>query len=89
MSEITLKIKLTPKASRNEITGWAQDGNGDKILKVSVTAAPEKGKANKALIELLAKKVKVPKSNVRIISGETSRLKTVTLDGATFNELFL
>lgn len=70
-------VKLTPKASRNEVKGWSEDADGQKILKVSVTAAPEKGKANKALIELLSKEWKVPKSAIEIIRGETERVKVI------------
>jgi len=46
-----------------------------------VTAAPEKGKANAAVIEVLAEALGLPKSALRIVSGETSPLKTVEIDG--------
>ncbi len=72
-----ITIKVTPKAKKNEVKGWADGPEGQKILKVSVTEAPEKGKANNALIELLAKHYKVPKSSMEIVRGETDRIKTV------------
>lgn len=70
-----ITIKLTPKASRNAIQGWGVDADGVPVLKVSVTAVPEKGKANAALINLLAKEWRLPKGNFRLIRGETDRLK--------------
>jgi uncharacterized protein (TIGR00251 family) len=77
MPDFEINIRLTPKARRNAILGWAENADGKRILKVSVTAIPEKGKANEALIELLAKAWKVPKSAIRIRQGETSRNKTL------------
>ena len=74
-----IRVRLQPKASRNEITGWKQDADGDPVLQVRVTAPPVDGKANTALIKLLAKEFKVPKSKVEIVRGETSRDKLVEL----------
>jgi len=54
---------------------------------VKVTVPPEKGKANKAVIELLSKALKVPKSRIEIIKGETSRIKTVFIDGISEEDL--
>lgn len=79
--ETIFTVKLTPKASRNHIQGWVMDEKGDRLLKASVTVVPEKGKANKALIALLSKKLKHPKSSFSIISGETSRLKIIKVEG--------
>jgi uncharacterized protein (TIGR00251 family) len=72
-----IRIKLTPKASRNAVQGWAKDANGSDYLKISLTAIPEKGKANAALIDFLAKNLKCSKSNISIIKGDTDRLKTI------------
>lgn len=64
MSEpVRLLVRLTPKAAQNKVQGWATDETGQKILKASVTAVPEKGKANEALITLLAKTLKIPYIN--------------------------
>ena len=71
-----LLLKVVPKASRDRVVGWV----GDR-LKVQVTAAPERGKANEAVIEVLAAALGVPRSKVRILAGETSPLKTVEVDG--------
>ena len=64
---IVLPVKARAGASRNEITGVH---NG--MLKVSVTQAPEKGKANQAILKLLATSLKLQKSQIEIVSGQTS-----------------
>jgi len=78
---IRLLIKVTPKASADRIQGWAEDEAGQKLLKIAVTAVPEDGKANKAVIALLAKRLKLPKSAIEIASGATDRRKTLLIDG--------
>lgn len=70
---IEIYVRLTPKASRNRIGDIGEDG----VLRVYVTAVPEKGKANKALIELLAKALKVPKTQIELVRGETDTRKTL------------
>lgn len=83
MSEPTLlTIKLTPKAAKNAIQGWADGPDGTRLLKCSVTAVPEKGKANEALIDLLSKEWRLPKKAFSLIRGETDRLKLFRVDGA-------
>lgn len=82
MMPITIHVRLTPKASRNAITGWAEGANGQRFLKASVTAVPEKGKANDALIALLAKTWGIPKSSIVIERGATDRVKTLILQQA-------
>ncbi len=72
-------VKLSPNASRNEVKGWADGPDGKRMLKASVTAVPEKGKANAALIELLAAHFGVPKSRISIVRGETEKLKTIEI----------
>ena len=81
MSDKIISVRLTPKASRNEIKGWARDADGDPVLKVSVTAVPENGKANEALIALLSKSWKIPKRDITIIRGETDRNKALLIKG--------
>lgn len=81
MADTTLLIKLTPKASRNAVQGWANTADGGRVLKVSVTAVPEKGKANDALIALLSKEWHIPKNAFSLLRGETDRLKTVRISG--------
>lgn len=69
-----IQVKVTPKASKNEVEGWEEE-----VLKVRLTVVPEKGKANAALIALLSKYFKVPKSHITIVKGETSRNKIVEI----------
>lgn len=76
MSSARLALKVSPKASRNAVTGWRGDS-----LKVSVTAAPERGKANQAVIDLLAEVLAVPRSAVRVLRGESSQDKLVEISG--------
>lgn len=71
-----VSVRAQPGARRNEIRD-VQDG----MLKVSVTQAAEKGKANKAIAELLAKKFGLKKSQLELLSGETSRLKRFLVRG--------
>ena len=80
---IRFEVRLTPNAGRNEVAGVGEDADGKPYLKVRVTAIPEKGKANKALIALLSKALRVPKGAISIASGETSRVKTVEIAGDT------
>jgi hypothetical protein len=69
-----INVKVVPKASRNCVKEEAGR------LKVYLTAAPEKNKANKALIVVLSSYFKVSKSSLRIVKGEHSAQKTIALD---------
>jgi uncharacterized protein (TIGR00251 family) len=77
-----LPVRAQPGARRNEIRG-EQDG----MLKVCVTQPPEKGKANKALIELLSKLLSLRKSQIELLSGETSHHKRFLVRDVTPKEL--
>ena len=72
------KVHLTPRASRAGIGG----AHGD-ALKVKVTAPPVDNLANEALVELLAKSLKIRRGAVRIVSGRTSRIKIIQVEGLT------
>ena len=78
---VLLTVRVTPKGGRDGVDGWAQDEAGRPILKVRVSAAPSDGAANTAVIALLAKRLGIAKSHVRIVSGETSRTKRFELAG--------
>lgn len=71
-------VKATPRASRSEIAGADADW-----LRVRLQAPPADGKANAALIALLAEAAKVPRRSVALLSGETGRLKRVAFRGLT------
>lgn len=77
-----LPVRAQPGAKKSAITGEHAGA-----LKVAVTAAPEQGKANKALIETLAKALHLKKSQIELQSGETSRDKKFLLRGITVEEL--
>ncbi len=84
---IRLSVRLIPIAAQNKIHGWTEDSEGEKTLKISVTTAPEKGKANKALINLLAKEWKIPKSDIQIVKGEKTRNKALILNNISKSPL--
>jgi len=83
-------VRLTPNGGRDAIEGVDRDANENAHLKARVSAAPEGGKANKALIVLLAKKFGLPKSAISLLSGETARKKILRIDAdpEDFEELF-
>jgi uncharacterized protein (TIGR00251 family) len=78
---LRLRVRLTPKGGGDRIEGWWTDSTGQAALKARVAAPTEEGKANTALIDMLARALKVRKSDVRVASGATSRLKTIEIDG--------
>ena len=78
---VRLSIRLTPKAASDSVLGIETNEGQFAYLKVKVRAVPEKGKANLALIRLLAKSLGLPKSSIEVISGHTSRRKTLLILG--------
>lgn len=74
-------IHAVPKSPAERIEGWTEDAAQQRWLKVRLTAAPEDGKANRALLKLLAKAWGVPASSLEILSGETSRHKRIRYRG--------
>ena len=72
---------MTPKASRDKIDGLALDAEGNRAIKVAVTVVPEDGKANEAVIKLLSKAWRVPRSSISVVLGQTSRSKTLLIAG--------
>ncbi|CAN7510083.1 DUF167 domain-containing protein [Rhizobium sp. LjRoot258] len=78
---ISLAVRLTPNGGRDAIDRVDTDAEGKSHLKARVTAVPEKGKANKALIALVAKSLGVAKSSISLASGDTSRKKTLRIEG--------
>jgi uncharacterized protein YggU (UPF0235/DUF167 family) len=77
-----LSVRLTPKAARARIGGTFTDSAGQRWLQAAVTAPPDKGKANAALIVLIAKRLGVPPSSIFLETGDTNRLKRLRLTGA-------
>ena len=79
---IDLFVRLTPKSAADRIEKTETSADGRAYLVARVRAAPEKGEANAALERLIASAVDVPRSTVEIVSGHTSRLKTVRISAA-------
>lgn len=77
---VRLRLKVRPQARRAGIDGVVADRDG-AALSVSVTAAPEDGKANDAVIALLAKALDVAKSTISVSQGAASRRKTIRIAG--------
>ncbi|MBL4788448.1 MAG: DUF167 domain-containing protein [Kordiimonadaceae bacterium] len=77
----TLSVKLTPNASKDAFVRVDRTADGKKELRATVTAVPEKGKANAALIKLLSKKLRIPKSSVQLIKGGQNQHKTILIEG--------
>lgn len=75
-------VRLQPAARRNGIDGVLQLDNGARVLKARVSAVPEKGEANAALVKLLAKAWRLPKSSLELLAGQNDRRKTLMVAGA-------
>lgn len=78
MTQARIAAHVTPRAGRDEIAGW----RGTE-LSIRVTAAPDGGRANKAVCAVVAKALGVPPSSVAVTRGQTSRHKQIVVDGVT------
>lgn len=78
---VTLVVRLTPRGGRDAIDGVETMSDGKTVLKARVRAVPEDGKANAALVELIAKTLQVARSAVTVAAGHTSRVKTLEIAG--------
>ena len=78
---VLLLVRLTPNASANRIEGLMDRADGECRLKVKVSVVPENGKANKALIKLLSKKLGYPQCDFELVSGFTDRNKNILITG--------
>ncbi len=74
-----LYVRASPGAKANALCGVWEGADGDLRLAVKVTAAPDKGKANAAIVKLVAKALGLPKSAIAVAAGETSRLKRIDI----------
>ena len=79
---VTFAVKVHPRAKKNAISGEVGDA-----LKLSITAPPTDGKANRACVEFLAKLLKVPRSSITIASGQTGRNKVICVAGLSVEEV--
>jgi uncharacterized protein len=78
---VRLALKVTPRAARSVVDGIARDARGRAYLAVRVTAAPDGGKANAAVIKLLARRWRLPARDLRLVSGASARRKVLQVDG--------
>ena len=78
---LRVALKVAPKAARAGVAGVEADAAGRAVLKVRVTEAPEGGKANAAVVRLLAKAWKLPKGALRVTAGAKDRRKTLLVAG--------
>jgi len=78
---ISVSLRVTPRGGRDDIDGIETLANGRSVVKVRVRAIAEGGEANRAVTELLATSLGVSKKSVRLLSGATSRMKQVAVDG--------
>ena len=79
---ITLRVRVQPKASRNEILGFREE-----ILRLRVTAPPEDGKANSAVVHLVAKALDLSRNQLEIIRGHSSRNKLIRVTSSNVQEI--
>lgn len=79
---VCLEVQVQPRSSRNQVVG-EQDGR----LKIKLTAPPVEGEANQALINYLARLLDIPKKNIKLLKGESSRHKLIEISGLNAEEL--
>ncbi|MCL4714805.1 MAG: DUF167 domain-containing protein [Hyphomonadaceae bacterium] len=82
-----LRVRLTPSGGADRIDGRATDAEGQAFLKARVRAAPENNEANQALEKLIAKAFGVAKGKVKVVRGQTARMKQLDIDGASDAEI--
>ena len=78
---VSVALRVTPRGGRDDIEGLETLANGRTVVKARVRAIAEGGAANRAVVELLAKALGVPKAKIRVLSGTSSRLKQIAVDG--------
>ena len=81
-------VRLTPRGGSDVVEGWARDGHGHPYLKVRVAAPPVDAAANVALEKLIAKTLKLPRTAVRIIGGDRTRLKHLEIEGVNESDIY-
>ena len=81
-SGATFTVKIHPRARKNAVTGKIGDA-----LKISLTAPPVEGRANQALREFLAELLNVPRSSIKIVAGQNSRSKVISVSGLSVEDV--
>lgn len=77
-----IALKIIPKAHKNEIVSWENN-----VLKIRLSAVPEKGEANAELIRFLAKRLEISPSGIELVHGAQSRHKRISISGITQEEM--
>jgi uncharacterized protein YggU (UPF0235/DUF167 family) len=81
-SNLLIEVRLTPRGGTDRIDGTKMLSDGRAVVAARVKAVPEDGKANAAVVALMATAAGLPKSSGSVVSGSTARLKTIRLTGA-------
>lgn len=82
MTKLLLKIRLNPRSSRNQVTGWQDD-----TVAIKLTAPPVDGAANKAALEFLAERLGIKKYQITLVSGATNREKVFEIEGLSQDDV--
>jgi uncharacterized protein len=78
---VRVRVRVTPRARATRIDGLQEDADGDVRLRVAVTEAADAGRANAAVLALLAQAWRLPKGALSITAGVTDRRKTISIAG--------
>ncbi len=78
---VRLSVRVTPNARQAGLDGFEEAADGSVWLTVRVTVVPEKGKATKAVIGIIARALHIPKSAISVLSGNTARKKILRIEG--------
>jgi len=78
---VAVRLRVTPRGGADRIEGLARDADGKGFLRLRVSAVAEKGRANEAVLKLLAKAWRLPRTALSVTAGETGRNKVVTVAG--------
>lgn len=78
---VRIAVRLSPRGRADRIDGITRRADGAPVLKVSVTAPPEAGRANEALLRLLAERWRLPRRDLTLVGGATSRSKIIHVAG--------
>lgn len=80
-----MRVRVTPRARTARIDGLHEDAEGGVRLRVAVTEAADAGRANAAVLALLAREWRLPKSTLAVVSGASDRRKTISIEGDSGN----
>jgi len=84
-----LAIKVTSNAKQDHVKEGGVNAYGNRVLKIKTVATPQDGKANEAVIKILAQYFKIKQSAIKILSGETARLKLVEIEDSVEDQVSL